>query len=228
MRLARSRPSNESTQAAQERLKKLADEANKKLAEIDDALFKSGDQPSPSDLFAKPGDPEVDRRVAAWADTVRVAFELYDHLVDDYEGVPNVGNKLKSHVARQRSRPSVAVVLNEPEAKTLLETGKQHEAEGHQCCAYWVYRQAARLTPAPSAREAQARFDELEKVPNIIAMAEACREMQRCHQLYARAERVLSDRPDRARELFAEVTRRAPADSEVYRAAQRRLAGETQ
>ena len=35
-------------------------------------------------------------------------------------------------------------------------------------------------------------------------------------------------RPDRARELFAEVVRRASAESEVYRAAEHRLAGETQ
>jgi hypothetical protein len=223
MRLARSRPPDASTRTAQRRLTKLADEASKKLEEIDHALLKSADQPSPSDLFAKRGDPQVDRRVAAWTDTVRAASELYDQLVDDYEGVPNVGSKLKAHVAHQRALPSVAVVLNEPEAKTLLETGKQHEADGHQCCAYWVYRQAARLAPAPSAREAQQRFDELEQVPNMKAMAEACREMQHCHQLYARAERVLSERPDRARELFVEVVRRAPAESDVSKAAQRHL-----
>jgi hypothetical protein len=115
------------------------------------------------------------------------------------------------------------MVLNEPEAKLLLETGLEHEAAGHQCCAYWVYRQAVLLAPAPSATKAKARLEIVEQAPNILALAAACREMQRCHQIYARAERALPVNPDRARELFAEVTRRAPADSEVCRAAQQHL-----
>jgi hypothetical protein len=114
-------------------------------------------------------------------------------------------------------------VLNEPEAKALLDAGLEHELAGHQCCAYWVYKQAVQLAPAPSAIKARARQEIVEKVPNIVALAAACREMQRCHQIYARAERALPVNPDRARELFAEVTRRAPADSEVCRAAKQHL-----
>ena len=193
------------------------------MAEIDAILNDSESQPSPSDLFYR-GDHKVDGRFAAWEAAVRAAFNKYNRLVDDYEGVPNLANTLTSHVNRQRRRMEIAVVLNEPEAKALLDAGKQHESEDHQCCAYWVYRQAARLLPAPSAIEAKTRLEALEEVPDIVAKAEACREVQRCHQLYARAERLLPDRPERADELFAEIIRRAPSDSKVYRAAEQRLA----
>jgi hypothetical protein len=219
--LARSKPTNDYTTAARERLGGLADEARAKLAEIDKSLtdvqFSAADMSTP-----RPSD-EAQWHMAAWEKTVRAAFDDYHEIVERYRDVPSVGSQLTGHVNRQRHRPELAMILNEPEAKTLLEAGRQHEAEGHPCCAYWVYRQASQLAPAPSAYKAQARFEELQKVPNILALAEACREMQQCHKLYARGERILPLDPQRARELFAEVARRTPADSEIHRAAQRQL-----
>ena len=76
--------------------------------------------------------------------------------------------------------------------------------------------------PAPSAIEAKTRLEALEKVPDIVAKAEACREVQRCHQLYARASAFCRIVPS-ANELLAEIIRRAPNDSKVYRAAKQRL-----
>ncbi len=221
VRLAMSRPPNESSLAAKNRLDGLADDARTKQAEIDATLAHG--EPSPGEFLGNQDDPQVVEHLAAWKTTVETAFQKYQRLVSDYEVVPSLGGKLKMHVDRQRHKPAIAMVLNEPEAKTLLETGLEHEAAGHQCCAYWVYRQAVQLAPAPSAIQAKARLEIVEKVPNIEALAAACREMQRCHQIYARAERALPVNPDRARELFAEVARRAPADSEVCRAAQRHL-----
>jgi hypothetical protein len=136
-----------------------------------------------------------------------------------------VSKKLKSNIKIQRRRPEIAVVLNEPEAKTLYDAGRQHETDGHACCAYWAYRQSAQLAPAPSARKAQDRVDTLEKDPETMAAARTCRELQHCHQLYASAERLITDKPDRARELFAEILDHAPSDSEVHRAAKEQLAG---
>jgi hypothetical protein len=221
VRLAMSRPPNESSLAAKDRLGTLADEAHAKQAAIDATLAHG--EPSPGEWFVNQDDPQVVEHLATWKTTVESAFEKYQRLVSDYEVVPSLGGKLKTHVDHQRRKPAIAMVLNEPEAKTLLETGLAHEAAGHHCCAYWVYRQAVQLAPAPSATKAKARLEIVEKVPHIEALAAACREMQRCHQIYARAERALPVNPDRARELFAEVTRRAPADSEVCRAAQRHL-----
>jgi hypothetical protein len=225
VRLATSRPPSKGSKTAKERLEALADEALAKQAKIDAILANA--MPSPGELNVNQNEPQAIQHLAAWKEIVPTAFEKYDRLVDDYEVVPGLGTKLKAHVTRQRHRPEMAMVLNEPEAKTLLEAGLEHEASEHQCCAYWVYRQAVRLAPAPSAIQAKTRLAELEKLPNILALAEACREMQRCHQLYARAERVLTANPDRAHDLFAEVARRAPADSEVYHAAQQHLAEET-
>jgi hypothetical protein len=224
VRLALARPANESSQSAKKRLKVLAEEALAKQDKIDAMLTGSNMQISPHELYAERGNREVDDRVAAWENNVRLAFEQYDRLIDDYEDVPGVGNKIKSHVNRQRRRIEVAAVLNEPKAKALIEVAEEHEAEDHVCCAYWVYRQAAQLAPAPSGRKAQARLAELEKDPKTIAAAEACREMQQCHQLYARAERIKHVKPERARELFAEIVQRASSDSEVFRAAQQQLA----
>ena len=78
--------------------------------------------------------------------------------------------------------------------------------------------------PAPSAVQAGFRFAELAEDPQVVASAQACRELKWCHQAYVRAERLLSGKPEAANEIFAEIVRRAPEDSEVYRAATRALA----
>ena len=172
VRLALSRPPSESSLAAKKRLDMLADEARTKQAEIDETLARG--EPSPGD-FVTQNDPLVIERLVAWKTTVENAFEEYRRLVSNYEAVPSLSGKLKQHVDRQRRKPLIATVLNEPEAKTLLETGIEHEAAGHPCCAYWVYRQAVQLAPAPSAAKAKARLEVVEKVPNIAALAAACR-----------------------------------------------------
>jgi hypothetical protein len=226
VRLIHAKLTDESMAAARGRLDALANKARKEMAKVDKSL--SGKQPSAGDLFAVRHSAAAQRDIDAWQATVAAAFNDYRRIVDRYKDLPGLGSELRAHINRQRHRSQFAVVLNEPEAKALLDAGEEHEAEGHQCCAYWVYRQALQLAPAPSAVKAQERFEELKKVPNIVALAEACREMQRCHQIYARGERVLPANPTRARELFAEVVRRAPADSEVYRAAERQLAATTE
>ena len=176
VRLALSRPPNESSLAAKDRLETLAEDARAKQAEIDATLAHG--EPSPGELVGNPDDSQAVEHLAAWKTAVQTAFEKYQRLVSDYEVVPSLGGKLKMHVDRQRHKPAIAMVLNEPEAKTLLETGLEHEAAGHQCCAYWVYRQAVQLAPAPSAIQAKTRLEIVEKVPNIEALAAACREMQ--------------------------------------------------
>src|SRR3972149_5432275 len=60
VRLALPRPVNESTEAAKERLKSLADKAGAKQAEIDAMLTGSNMQISPYELYAERGNGEVD------------------------------------------------------------------------------------------------------------------------------------------------------------------------
>jgi hypothetical protein len=223
IRMALVRPADDGTVAAKERLDKLAKEARTRQAEIDAGLTGANMQFSPHELFAEGSDEKTQEIIAAWEKTVLQAFDKYDRLVDDYKDVPAVGKALKSNVKRQRQRPEIAFVLNEPRAKALFQVGRQHEADEHACCAYWVYRDASKLAPAPSARKAQARLDVMEKDPKTVAAAEACREMQRCHQLYTRAKRLVYVQPDKARDLFTEVVKIASSDSEVYRAAKEQL-----
>jgi hypothetical protein len=224
LRLAKSRPANPSTESARAALAELAAEANRKLDEIDKRLEEG--RPSPGELLR--ADDRRDRSAhTQWAQTVRGAFDQYHRLVQDYEVLPAVANKLKGHVSSQRHRPDIALVLNEPEAQGLWKAGQQHEAEGHRCCAYWVYRRAAQLVPAPSAERARRRLAEWEGDGELLKAAEICREVQQCHNLYLRAQRISQADPARAQELLSEIVRRAPEDSQIHRTAQSDLAKTT-
>ena len=58
---------------------------------------------------------------------------------------------------------------------------------------------------------------------NLVAAAESCRELQWCHRTYRLADRLVRSKPDRASELFAEIVKRSPQDSEIHRDAQARI-----
>jgi hypothetical protein len=204
---------------ARQKLAQLADEARRKLEQIDARLEEKGKVLSPGESSEPGGPPTPQQLTARWEKLVVEAFQEYDRVAEDYSGVPEVKGELNKHVGSQRRRAELAAVLNEPEAKTLWEEGQRREQEQQLCCAYWVYKQAAGLTPANSAERARRRLGQMQQDPEIVAAAVACRELQECHKLYARAERLIAARPDRARELFAQVVARAPADSEVHRSA---------
>lgn len=204
---------------ARERLAELAQEARRKLKGIDAKLTETEGVLSPgeSSAAARPATPQ--EMAAIQEKLVLGTFEEYERLGDDYGGIPEVDRELRTHIGKQRRRPELAAVLNEPEAKTLWEEGQQREKDDQQCCAYWVYKEAARLAPARSAGLARRRLAEMEQVPEIVASAVACRELQECHKIYKRAESLSKVRRERANELFAQVVARAPSDSEVHRAA---------
>jgi hypothetical protein len=221
VRLALSRSPNPSTLAAKERLKQLAADGRQKLREIDAALAEEA--VSPGELAARGIQSSIDRPTPEREAQIVAAFRRYDQLAEDYHEVPVAAGEIKKHVAQQRRRPEFAAVLSEPKAKALWEVAQQHEKDEHACCAYWVYLQAAKLAPAPSARLAEQRSVEMAKDPELMASAKACRETQQCHAIYNRATQLTELNPGRAKELFAEILARAPSDSEVYRAAQRHL-----
>ncbi len=189
---------------------------------------KTADKPEAKDAPDKVADQSAGQPAAGQADDdaggrIVAIFRQYDKLILKYGELPVVGPEIKGHVAKLRHQPEYAVILNEPAAVALLRTARRYEHDHHVCCAYWTYKQAAELVPAPSAVLASDRFDELSKDPEVVASAETCRELKWCHQAYLRAEQLLKARPERAKEVFAEIVRRAPEDSEVYRAAKRQL-----
>ena len=167
---------------------------------------------------------EQQGEASAGADSrILAIFCEYDRLITQYGELPAVGTEIKAHVAKLRHQPEYAVILNEPAATALWKRGRQYERDDHLCCAYWAYKAAAELLPAPSAVLASNRFADLAKDPQVVAAAESCRELKWCHQAYLRAERLLKVKPESAKEVFAEIVRRAPEDSEVYLAAKRQI-----
>jgi len=184
--LARSRPKTQMNDTALQRLEVLAEESRQKLAETDRTLEEYAAKMSASQWKDKRSWP------ADLPDTIDSAFQQYEKIVDDYSAVSAVRRELTSHVAKQRRHPDYSAVLNEPEAKTLLELARQHEAEKQQCCAFWVYEEASKLAPAPSARSAAARLAEMKQIPEIVAAAERCRKLQWCHRMYKLAERLVA------------------------------------
>jgi hypothetical protein len=147
------------------------------------------------------------------------AFQAYEEIAANYASVPALRREIAAHVARQRRQPEYAAVLKEPQAKRLLEQAGDHEQRQELCCAYWVYRDAARLAPAPSALQARKRFDALAADLETVRAAETCRELRWCHQAFQRAGMLAKVTPDAAQRVYREILNRAPEDSEVYRAA---------
>ena len=135
-------------------------------------------------------------------------FRQYDDLVKEYGDLPSVGSQIRAHVAKLRRQPEYAAVLNEVVASSLWDLAQKHERDEQLCCAYWVYKQAAELVPAPSALRAKDRFAELDEDPEVVAAAKKCRELKNCHQAYVRAERLLKVSPEKAKEIFAEIVER--------------------
>jgi hypothetical protein len=206
---------------AKQRLAVLAAESQQKLSEIDSRLSERSSDAS--QWYVPDVTPTAQEPPRPWEDLVAAAFREYDQLVTDYSRVPAVKRELSAHVRKQRRRSEFAAVLDEPKAKALLEMAQRHESEDQPCCAYWAYKEAARLTSAPSGQLARDRLMEMERDPQVVASAEACRELQECHKLYERAERLIKGRPTRARDLFTEITERTPRDSKIWLAAQQRI-----
>lgn len=215
--VARSRPKTTMTEKARRCLDDLAEEARDKLGKIDATLSEQSQAISPGERF------NAQRWPDGWQDAVTAAFQQYNQIVKDYRAVPAVKNELRLHVSKQRREREYAAVLNEPEAKTLWDLAKQHEQEDEACCAYWVYQRASKLRPAPSAQQASDRLAQMQQDSNLVAAAERCREMQQCHKIYRLADRLVRSKPERARELFAEIVQRSPQDSEIHRDARERI-----
>lgn len=193
---------------AMKRLGELGDEADKKLREIEADFEKQRAELSPGGASY----------ATRWPELVRDLFQKYDDLTDDYGAVPRTGHEIEDKIARKRLQTEYATVLNEPKSAALWQLGQEHEQQDHACCAYWVYKDAVRLVPAPSALLAQRRLEVMEQDPQLREAAEACRSLQECHKMYRSAEQILTSNPERARRLLTQIIEKAPTDSELYRA----------
>jgi len=193
-------------------------------ADPDTITKESGLNPAPDTQEAvepESAAPETIRDPRWYA--IESAFREYENLSRKYAYVPAAGDKIAFHVKKQRQVPEFSEVLNEPEAIALLGMARQHESQNQLCCAYLAYESAVRLVPAPSAVQAGQRLAQLRKDPDVVASAEACSELQWCHKTFRHAETLAEVSPKRARELFSKIVRRAPSDTQVHRAARKRL-----
>jgi len=205
-RVAVSGRSAEHSETARERLGSLGEEARQRIEEIDAMLAGQGEGES-------------------YAERVSKAFKDYHKAVREYGEVPVEGQRVKRHVAQQRRKPEYAAVLNEPVAQELWRQGQEDEQKDHACCAYQVYEQAARLSPAPSALQAKKRLDEMKEDPEVVKAAKLCRELRWCHKTYKQAERLIKLKPERAKELLSQIVSRSGEDTAIHVAAARKLRG---
>jgi hypothetical protein len=204
LRLALSRTATPATVVARQRLLELKQEARQKVADVEGRLREL--------TSASPGEQNSN-------DTFERLSECmsdFDKLAKQYGRVPEVGRVINSSLSKQKKHPQVRAALGEPEASLLWDEAQQLEREGQVCCAFQLYEEALRLLPAPSARAAEQRLAHLKSDPQQVAAADACRNLQWCHERYRLASRVAKVQPKKAREMFQQIVQRAPVDSRIY------------
>jgi hypothetical protein len=219
-RLALAKPPTASSAAARQRFVALGNEARAKLAEIDGQLPNAAE----AARYQHDNQSEPDAGNASPRERFLSHFAEYEKLLDQYGSIAGIGRELRRHVDSQRRKPEYAAILNEDKAKVFLDSAQARERENELCCAYWLYVEGAKLEPAPSAITARRRLEKMREDPQIVEAARVCRELQWCHDAFRRAMMLREDRPDRAKQLMAEITTRSPADSEVHRGARQQLA----
>jgi tetratricopeptide (TPR) repeat protein len=219
-RLAVSRSKTQVSAAALHRLNILPKLALDRMKEIDAALPGDHVVTTTNDVLRA---ASGDARAIEWRSTVIAAFEDYDHLIDQCMQLRGAIGDIRRHVADQENRVKYTLVLKEEEAAELLKVGREQETNGELCCAYLAYEKAAQFLPAPSAQLARDRFARMQKDSEVVAAAKTCTELQWCHKTYRTAEHLAAVKPDRAKELFAQILDKAPTDSEVFRAARQRI-----
>ena len=203
-------------ETARERLDELAAEGERRLTALDAKLTGATRDVSPGEQLTASGN--------ASNESILQTFAELDRLARQYRRIPKVGRAISTLVRKRRAEPKFAVVVNEPRAEAFWKLALDYDRKGQACCAIQVYEQAIALAPAPSALRAQERLTALKKDPRNIAAAKLCAELQRCHDTYRRAERLVKVRPKTAKALFAQILAQAPADSEIYKAARMQIA----
>ena len=214
-RLALMRPITTFNGSAQRRLREIQRAAAAELQSIDDEL---------ANLKLPKSDPTGLAPAKLDAAAISVQFELLDLLALEYAGVATVEDKINDRIKRLRKDAKFAEILQEPTAAELWKLGQEYEAKGEACCALIVYEQGAAQAPAPSARLARDRLTELKANQAVVAAAQRCQLLQRCHETYRRAQVAIEANPERARQYLREIVESAPSDSKIYQDARMQIA----
>ncbi len=214
-RLALTRPMTTFNGNAQRRLRDIQAVATEKLQGLGDEL---------TNLKIPKSDPTGLALAKIDAAAVERTFERLDALALEYAGVVTVEDKIGDRIKRLRKDQKFAEILQEPTAADLWKLGQEYETKGEACCALFVYEQGAAQAPAPSARLARQRLTELKANPTVVAAAERCQLLQRCHETYRKAQVAIDANPDRAREYLREIVESAPSDSKIYQEARMQIA----
>jgi hypothetical protein len=219
--LAVRKPTTEITLAAQNRIKAIQAEAQAALFSVKTELLGDDWQTRPKSVRTVP-DPK-ERFGDNWQETTIEIFGRLKSLEEKYGLVPVAGDEISTAYDQLVNDPIYAAILREPKAAELVATAKELEANGHHCCAYLIYRDAAELSPAASSRDAAFKVRELSRIPGLEKSARECREIQQCHAIYAKAADAYKTNPNRSKLLIEEIVRRAPHDSKVYAESKRIL-----
>ena len=209
-RVARSRPKSKITRLALGRIRKLQYDGNKQLQEVAVKLARIRVSSDPG----KDGKP--------WQQNVRDQFAQLKDLRNKYKNVPLLGSKIKNSIARLSNQSLYKEAILEPDAAKLLARAKQLEKEDKVCCAYYVYEETAKLTPAPSAVAAKRRWEVLTKNKLVVQGAKACKDLQWCHTAFRRAELLTKVNRSKAIDLYGQIVRRSSMDSRIHMDARRR------
>jgi hypothetical protein len=212
-RLALRRPPHSASKMAQESLKAIQSDALAKLAAGETQL---------AELNASPNGAL--RSVDLDAAQVTQVFEQFDQIALEYAGVPSVDNKIADRINKLRREARYARILNEPAAAELWAIGKELEQKGEACCAFVVYEQAGAFYPAPSAALAKSRLAKLASDAAVVESVRLCRELQVCHENYAKAQEIQIISPKKARDYYVSIVEIAPPDTSVHIAAREQLA----
>lgn len=213
--LALRRPVSPINKSAQDRLTQIQSVPLEKLKAIEDQLAQLKPQNDTPFRFA---DVPLD------GEQVTKLFDQLDELAIEYAGVATVENRIDERRKHLRNDRKFAEILQEPPAAELWKIGQELERKQQACCALLVYEQAAALGPAPSAKLAKERMAKLEQDQAVVAAGKLCRVLQSCHEDFQRGESLRSTNPAKAREYFAQILERAPADTPVHRAAREQIA----
>jgi len=214
-RLALMRPQTAFNGGAQRRLREIQKAAAAKLQALDDEL---------ANLKLPKSDPTGLQLAKLDAVAVASTFELLDALGLEYAGVVTVEEKITERIKRLRKDAKFAEILQEPTAAELWKLGQEYETKDEPCCALLTYQQAAAQAPAPSARLARERLAVLQADKGVVAAAELCQLLQRCHETYRKAQVAIKANPERARQYLREIIEAAPSDSTIYREARMQIA----
>jgi hypothetical protein len=211
VKVAASRPPNQASVEAKKRLAFILKESGARFAKLqkDMAQLEGGTDAVPEG---------VDRDQA-----IAECIRNLDELADKCGKLPKLGDSIRTYVTKQNVRPHVQAAVKEAVAKKLWQAGQKYEADDEVCCAMNAYEEALLQRGAPSAFKAKERVKELRgNFKNILAQKK-CKTIESCHVKYAVAEKLALNDQSKAKNLFAEIVRYAPPESEVHVAARQQM-----